>query len=209
MKKCIFNKKIIIACLIIVFIIGFLIYFNNNDKYEFEDSVKYDGKVYGLLEYKTDIFVYNYNSNEYLEEEVIHKIKSDKWNAVYLDGDLFILDKQVSDAIKYYSDDNNYEWFILFDSDENNEKNAVSFSKDELDYLYNIEKMEKKDTISFDEIDEFADIIKVSNDGLVQGIITLVSKDGVWYYKTEIMDDNDREYVIKLSESLQNKLNES
>lgn len=53
----------------------------------------------------------------------------------------------------------------------------------------------------------FADILKISKDGLVQGIVTLAQVDGKWYYKTEIMTDDDREYVIKIKESLNEKIN--
>ena len=61
----------------------------------------------------------NVKSVEYLEEEKIHVIKHDKWKVIYLDGDLFILDKQVNEATKYYSNDDNYEWFIVFDIEDN------------------------------------------------------------------------------------------
>ena len=74
-------------------------------------------------------------------------------------------------------------------------------------HLYNIENEERNDTITFSEIEKFASILKISKDSLVQGIITLVQVKEYWYYKTEIMTDDDREYVIKLPKSLNDKIN--
>ena len=80
-------------------------------------------------------------------------------------------------------------------------------SANELDFLYNIENIDKKDTIVFDDIENFADILKVSKDGLVQGVTLLALVNGNWYYKTEIMTDDDREYVVKIVDSLNKKIN--
>ena len=54
----------------------------------------------------------------------------------------------------------------------------------------------------------FCDIVKISKDGLVQGLIVLAKVDDNWYYKTEVMTDDDREYVIKLSKLLSEKIND-
>ena len=62
--------------------------------------------------------------------------------------------------------------------------------------------------IIFDDIDMFCDIVKISKDGLVQGLIVLAKVDDNWYYKTEVMTDDDQEYVIKLSNSLSEKIND-
>jgi hypothetical protein len=49
--------------------------------------------------------------------------------------------------------------------------------------------------------------LKVSEDGLVQGITTLALIEGKWYYKTEIMNEADREFVIPVVGSLNKKIN--
>lgn len=53
----------------------------------------------------------------------------------------------------------------------------------------------------------FADIMKVSKDGLVQGITTLARVDGDWYYKTEKMTEDDKEYVVGIGDTLNKKIN--
>lgn len=197
--------KIFIIIVVLVFICCIFFIRNCND---FLDTVKYNSKNYILLEYNLDIFTYNHNSNVYYEEDIIHPISHKKWDIVYFNGDLFVLDKQVKYATKYYSDDKNYNWFISFDNDDNVIKESISISKDEILYLYNLVDMEKNKTIIFDDIDRFVDVLKISKDDLVFAIINLVQVDGIWYYKTEIMTDDDREYVIEIPDSLNDKINE-
>ena len=111
-------------------------------------------------------------------------------------------------AIKYYTNDDNYDWYIAFDDGDNIYKKSISIDKEDLFYLYNIEDNKDKLTITFDDIDMFADILKISKDGLTQGIVTLALVEGNWYYKTETMTDDDREYVVKMSDSLNKKIND-
>lgn len=204
MKKEMIKVLTLIIILIVILFIVFIL--NSNGKYK--DTIKYDGKTYILLEYNMDIFTYNLNRNAYYEEDIIHPISHNKWDIVYFNGDLFILDKQVENATKYYKDDKNYEWYIVFDNDDYQVKESISISNKELNYLYNMDKAKKEKTITFDEIDRFADILKVSKDNLVQGITTLAQVDYNWYYKTEIMTDNDKEYVIEITNSLNKKIND-
>ena len=200
MKKII--KVLIVVIVVVIFSVFILIQKNNR-----LDTIKYNGKNYVLLEYNMDIFTYNHNSNNYYEEDIIHPVIHNKWDTIYFNGDLFILDKQVKKATEYYADDKNYDWYIVFDNEDSEVKKSISISKNELSYLYNMEEIERKNTITFDDIDKFADILKVSKDGLVQAIVTLAQVDDHWYYKTEIMTDDDREYVVKIIDSLNTKIN--
>ena len=194
--------KIILIILTLLLIMSLLIKKNN-----YNDTIKYENKTYILLEYNMDIFTYYFNSNNYYETDIIHPIYHNKWNIIYFNGDLFVLDKQIRKVTNYYKNDKNYDWYISFDEDDSEIRKSVSINKDELMHLYNIENEERNDTITFSEIEKFASILKISKDSLVQGIITLVQVKEYWYYKTEIMTDDDREYVIKLPKSLNDKIN--
>ncbi|MBE6160498.1 MAG: hypothetical protein E7157_05595 [Lactobacillales bacterium] len=200
MKK-IFNKNVIVLLLSFVMIICLIL-----KQESFKDTISYKGKTYVNLEYNMDIFTYGFNSNEYYEEDIIHPIKHKKWDAVYFDGDLYILDKQVKEAKKYYKDDNNYEWFIVFDINDEEVKKSISISKEELKYLYDMENKSRKDTMKFDDIKGFASIKKISKDNTVYALISLANYKDSWYYKTEVMNDNDEEYIIDLPESLNKKI---
>ena len=200
------NKKVkyILLFFIVLFIILIGIFIADN---KYVDTVKYKGNTYALLEYDSDNFTYYHNSDDFYEEDIVYPVSHNKWNVVYFNDDLFVLDKEVKVAKKYYSNDNNYNWFIVFDSDDSDVKKSISLTKNELKNLYNIERSKKKIDITFDEINKFGDLLKVSKDGLVQGIVTLAQVDGNWYYKTEVMTDDDKEIVIELEKTLNDKIN--
>ena len=61
----------------------------------------------------------------------------------------------------------------------------------------------------FDDIEMFADITKISKDKTIFALISLARVDKTWYWKTESMTDDDQEYIIKLPESLNNKILEA
>jgi hypothetical protein len=89
------------------------------------DTIKYNKKTYVPLNYNMDIFTYYHNSNTYYEEDVIYPVKHNKWNIIYLSGDLFVLKNQIKRANKYYKDDKNYNWYIAFDKDDRVIKKSI------------------------------------------------------------------------------------
>ena len=206
MKKDLFVNIGVVAVIFVVFCIiaGFIGKFNDDSV----NTIKYNGNKYVLLEYNEDIFTYNYNGTDYFDVDEIYELKHDKWNVIYQEGDLLFLDKDIKAATKYYTDDDNYDWFIVFDSGETELKKNISINEEELENLYNLDKVKFEKTIAFEDIELFADVLKISKDEFVQGITTLALVDGNWYYKTEVMADDTREYVIPISESLNKKIND-
>ena len=47
---------------------------------------------------------------------------------------------------------------------------------------------------------------KVSKDGFISAIICLANYNDSWYYRTEIMNEKDEEYIIVLPETLNKKI---
>ena len=193
----------VVSILLVIFNIMILLIGNDRG---YKEILSYNGNDYVLLEFNESIFTYYYNGNEYLEVEEIYELKHDKWKVIYQEGDLLFLDKDIKSATKYYTDDNNYDWFISFDSGDVVLKKSISISKDELEFLYSLDKADMEKTIKFDDIELFTDILKISKDGFVQGVITLALVEDDWYYKTEVMTDDDREYVIPIDEGLNKKI---
>ena len=94
------TKKIIISALIVtVVLLSLILMIIKKIDLKYEDTVKYEGKTYYLLEYNQDVFTYNFYYNGYLEEELVQPIKHDTWDIVYLNGDLFLPKKEVKKAI--------------------------------------------------------------------------------------------------------------
>ena len=203
MKKAV---PIIIVILVAATVLFYVIFSAAENDADYRDTVTYDGKTYELLEYNADIFTYSLNSNKYMEVDEIYPILSKKWDAVYFNGDIFVEQSQVKRATEYYADDDNYNWFVTIGMDDREITNPVSVTKKELEFLYNMENAKRQKTIVFDDIKHFASIIKESKDGFVFALTTIVNCDNSWYWKTEVMTDDDREYVIPLPESLCEKL---
>jgi len=200
-------KRNIIITLIVILLLGIVgLFLITKDNNEYRDIVKYNGKTYQLLEYNMDIFTYNYNSNEYYEEDIIKPIKNNKWDMVYFNGDLFVIESEVDKVTKYYQNEKNYEWFIVYEENDKEIKIPINITKDDLKYFYNIENINKKEAIKFEDIKQFLDIVKISNDGLVMGLTNLVQFNDMVYWKTEIMNEEDKEYIIELSNSLTKKI---
>ena len=205
MKKSILKTFIIIAAVFILCCIAVVITKKGG---QHRDIVRYEGKTYELLEYNMDIFTYFYNSNEYLEVDEVHPVSSESFDAVYFDGDIFIDEKQVGKAKKYYADDKNYSWFVAFDKNDSVVKMPLHITSDELEYLYNMENAQKREAFTFDDIEMFSSIVKESRDGFIFALTTLARCSDKWYWKTEIMNDNNEEYMVPLPETLNRKLSE-
>lgn len=204
-KELLINVGVVAVIFVLFCIIAVFIEKINDDNV---NTIKYKGDSYVLLEYNEDIFTYNYNGNEYLEVDEIHELKHDKWKVIYQEGDLLFLDEDIKEAAKYYTNDDNYDWFIVFNSGETELKKVISITDEELVVLNNLDGVKAEKTILFEDIELFADILKISKDGFVQGITTVALVEGNWYYKTEVMADDTREYVIPISESLNKKIND-
>ena len=140
------KKKVVVILFIVIIVILSFIFIKDNT-----DTIKYKNKTYKLLKYSSDIFTYNFNNteNQYLEVDAIHLIKHDKFDIVYFNGDLFVLDKQVNSTIKYYSNDDNYNWYVDFGIDDEIIRKDILLSKEDIKYLYKLEDAKKNKTIIF------------------------------------------------------------
>ena len=195
------KKRTFIVIGILLLIIGFCIYIlskNNSEKME------YKGNKYVYLEPSKGTFIYSFLSKQEFEVDKIYDVSNDRWNFIYSEGDLYVLDKQYKDAIKYYDNDDNYKYtFVLDDVGEY----SIKVSDKELKYLYDIDNKKRNISLSFDEIESMGSIVRTSKDGVFIGTISLAQYQGKWYYRTEVMNDKDEEYMIKLPDSLNNKIN--
>ena len=186
------KKKHPIVVILIAAILGLLsgIIFNKEI-----EILEYKGNNYVYLEPNNDSFIYYYNSNANLEVDVIYDVSNDKWNFIYLNGDLFVLEKQYSNAIKFYNKVEEYEWKFILDSDDEELEKVIKLNKKEIEYLSNIEDKKRDISISFDEIENMGSIRKISNDNVFVGSISLAQYKSEWYFRTEVMN-GDKEYRL-------------
>lgn len=175
------------------------------------DTITYQGNTYVLLEYNQDIFYYDRNADVYLEEDIIHVLQHEKWDFVYYEGDLFVLDSMAEEANTYYQDDTNYTWSIEVDSADMEEVTTypLFISAEDLAHIYNFENAEKEKTLAFEDIEKFGTLKKTSADGFIYGSTSLAYYEDAWYWRSEIIDENTEgwpEYIYKLPDTLNTQI---
>lgn len=163
---------------------------------------------YIYLDYKEDIFYYFYYNTEYIEEDQLLEVKHDKWKFLFYNEDLFIREKDYKEAKEYYDNDKNYSFYLNIEEEYTSTTYPIDIYKDELQKIYNMNNIINKDTLKFEDIEKHGSLTKKSKDGKITGIISLAYVKNNWYYRTEIMNDNDEEYVVKLPDSLNKRLND-
>lgn len=176
-----------------------------------DNTLVYNGETYRYFECPSDIFYYDLTESVDYEEDEYLPIPHEKWNLVYYNGDLFVLDSQSEDAIAYYADRNNYTWSAVIEDPESEDPTVIplTMSPEDSNYIYNMEDTEWETTLDFDDIDLFATLIKTGDDRLISGSISLAYFEGVWYWRTEIIDENDDgwpEYTVPLPKALSDQL---
>lgn len=184
---------------------------NNHATYNSE-TVKYNSAEYSPVEYPTNIFYYRYNGNsndKFEDPEGIYPIESTKWKMIWNAGDLFCIKKQSNKANDYYANEDNYNWYVLIDKDEEiSNPSHIDISSVDLNAFYDIETKEKNASVYFNEFEKLGDIIKISDDGIVRGTLSIGKYDGDWYWRSEVIDESREqdgtwpEYIQPLPESL-------
>lgn len=200
-------KKIILILIPIILVILSLIGIYNYKKIT-NDNIFYKMENYIYLDYKEDIFYYFYYNTEYIEEDQLLEVKHDKWKFLFYNEDLFIREKDYKDAKEYYDNDKNYSFYLNIEEEYSSTTYPIDIYKDELQKIYNMNNIINKDTLKFEDIEKHGSLTKKSKDGKITGIISLAYVKNNWYYRTEIMNDNDEEYVVKLPNTLNKRLND-
>ena len=183
------------------------------------DTVQYEGDYYVFLEYPTNIFYYDYNgnSNENFEEvDGIYPIESPKWSMIWNGGDIYGVKDSVDEAKSYYANDDNYDWYVVIDTEEGEEiLHPINITETERDSVYDLEEMERTTSVFMEEFEAHGSILKISKDGIVRGTISIAKYDGNWYWKSEIIDESREadgiwpEWVQPLPETLDSKIKEA
>jgi len=178
------------------------------------DTVKYEGEKYTLVQYPLDIFYYDLNNGveDYEEDETV-PLKGSDWPMVYNSGDVFCFEDDVHDANAYYNNHENYVWYVTIESYDKEFTYPLEIGMEDFEYIYRMEDMDKETAIFFDEIETQGNLIKISKDSFVRGITDLAQYKGKWYWRTETIDESREkngewpEYVIPLPEAVSDEIN--
>ena len=177
------------------------------EKEEQEEASKitYKNESYVLLECNADIFRYDYNNTIAWEGDVVYPIEHPEWKLVYVNGELLVREEDKEAAENYYSDENNYEWYFVIHEGDEDRRIPISASEADLEYIYQMDDLEKDTTLFFDDIEKFASLEKCSKDGIVSARISLAHYEGKWYWRSEVIDEKTEgwpEYVYELPKGI-------
>lgn len=187
----------------------------NQQTSETIDTTQYEGTEYAYLEYPSNVFYYDYNgkdSDKFEEVDGIYPIESPQWNMIWNGGDLYCDKRSVEEAVSYYASDENYDWYVVIDTEDEELSYPVNVTDEELSVIYSLEEMEKDVSVFWEEFEAQGSLVKISKDGMVRGILSIAKYNGNWYWKSEIIDESREEdgtwpeYVQSLPESLNNKI---
>ena len=206
-------KKYFKSVILFAAVIVLIIFIQKKDDDNWIDTVSYQGETYVCLTYNPDLFAYHFRGGDgyVYVEDAVHPVPHETWHVVCFDGDVFVLEREVKQAKKYYADDDNYEWYFVLDGEETETEFLISVTEEEREYIYDMDNMEKQMTLLFEEIEKMGSLRKTSKDGFISAVTGLAYFDGAWYWRTERIDINqtgDPEYIIPLPESLNQKLRE-
>lgn len=188
---------------------------------------KESDKSYVELELPTEMFYYDLNYGDDFQKicEVVEQDDSDEELSEYyvLEGEVgqvilydefLYCEKEKKEAIEeYYNDDSNFEWFIEFEQEDDYIRFPIDVTNSEKEKIYAMDQAEKEETLFLNDVTKMATLMQVSKDNVVCGKINLVYFNDVWYWQTEIIDedmmkdDYYAEYVHSLPETLIDKIN--
>ena len=177
--------------------------------------IAFDGHTYKYVEFPADIFYYDLKNGGDFEQGEMYHLDGGQWEMAYCDGDIYCIRGKSWKANKYYNDNDNYIWNVIIETDDIENSYSIEISKEDSDYIYNMENMNKNTAIFFDEIETQGSLIKVSKDGFIEGRTGLAEYDGKWYWRTETIDENRErdgewpEYVIPLPDAVSDEIMES
>lgn len=176
--------------------------------------IAFDGHTYKYVEFPADIFYYDLKTGGDFEQGEMYHLDGGQWEMAYCDGDIYCIKGKAWKANKYYSDNANYVWNVIIETDDTENRYPIEISMEDSEYIYNMENMDKETAIFFEEIKTQGSLIKVSKDGFIEGRIGLAEYNGNWYWRTETIDESRErdydwpEYIIPLPDALSGDINE-
>ena len=177
------------------------------------DTLTYGGQTYRYLQFPGDIFYYDLRESVDYEEDTVLPIPHETWDLVYRDGDLFVREDQWEKAVADYADDDNYTWSVRIEDPETEEPTdcPVTVTPAALADIYGMEDKKGDTTLLFEDIALFGSLVKTHRDGLIAASTSLAYYDGIWYWRSETIDDTAEgwpEYVVPLPASITDQLSQ-
>lgn len=173
------------------------------------DQIKYSGQTYVPLQLPQDPYTYFYDKEfEVYDEDTRVLLEEGNFQLLYANEDLYVLKEEAKEAKKYYSQDENYQWYLVEDTAYGEEKKPLSLTEIDLDYISDVEDHDRDMTLFFEDYEKLGSLKKISKDKAISGILSLGYYQDKWYWRSEIIDESQEEdgtwpeYVQEMPESV-------
>ena len=143
-----------IYSIFLVLILNILLTGCSKENMENCNVVNFEGKEYESLEYPANEFYYAYNGNSHDNFEEVdgrYPIDSPQWDMIWNAGDLYCAADRVAEAENYYSNDDNYDWYVIIDTEDDELSYPIDVNDAELENIYKLEEMERKTSLFWEE----------------------------------------------------------
>lgn len=173
------------------------------------DQIKYSGQTYVPLQLPLDPYTYFYDKEfEVYDEDTRVLLEDGNFQLLYANEDLYVLKEEAKEAKKYYSQDENYQWYLVEDTAYGEEIKPLSLTEIDLDYISDVEDHDRDMTLFFEDYEKLGSLKKISKDKAISGILSLGYYQDKWYWRSEIIDESQEEdgtwpeYVQEMPESV-------
>lgn len=173
------------------------------------DQIKYSGQTYVPLQLPQDPYTYYYDKEfEVYDEDTRVLLEEGNFQLLYANEDLYVLKEESKEAKKYYSQDENYQWYLVEDTAYGEEIKPLSLKEIDLDYISDVEDHDRDMTLFFEVYEKLGSLKKISKDKAISGILSLGYYQDKWYWRSEIIDESQEEdgtwpeYVQEMPESV-------
>lgn len=173
------------------------------------NQIKYSGQTYVPLQLPQDPYTYFYDKEfEVYDEDTRVLLEDGNFQLLYANEDLYVLKEEAKEAKKYYSQDENYQWYLVEDTAYGEEIKPLSLTEIDLDYISDVEDHDRDMTLFFEDYEKLGSLKKISKDKAISGILSLGYYQDKWYWRSEIIDESQEEdgtwpeYVQEMPESV-------
>lgn len=199
------NKRVFIILIMIIILSSAGIVASQLNR----DQIKYSGQNYVPLQLPQDPYTYFYDKEfEVYDEDTRVLLEEGNFQLLYANEDLYVLKEEAKEAKKYYSQDENYQWYLVEDTAYGEEIKPLSLTEIDLDYISDVEDHDRDMTLFFEDYEKLGSLKKISKDKAISGILSLGYYQDKWYWRSESIDESQEEdgtwpeYVQEMPESV-------
>lgn len=156
---------------------------------------------------KSDLLSIVFNA---YDKDVMYEVENGTGETIYYNGSLYCEEESIDKIKDYYSNNDNFTWYIVDETYEN--KIEIELSNTELNYLNNMSIEQSDITWNSEDYYPHGYIQKRSKDQVVYGSIDVIKLEDAWCWSSDEFVETDEEVYeyeylsVRLPESIHDKI---